>query len=85
MLHPMRCQARDRVPLVPVPRGGQRGEPPSDPWDDTPTTGRAARHDPRRSGAVVLIGSATGIQRLVARTPYAASEMALVGLVGTLA
>jgi len=36
-------------------------------------------------GAVVVIGSMTGKRPLVNRTPYAASKMALVGLVRTLA
>ena len=39
----------------------------------------------RRSGSVVVIGSVTGKRPLVNRTPYAASKMALVGLVRTLA
>lgn len=39
----------------------------------------------RRSGSVVIIGSATGKRALVNRSPYAASKMALVGLVRTLA
>ena len=39
----------------------------------------------RGSGAVVVIGSTTGKRPLYGRTPYAASKMALVGLVRTLA
>lgn len=39
----------------------------------------------RGSGAVVVVGSVTGKRPLVHRTPYAASKMALVGLVRTLA
>ena len=39
----------------------------------------------RGSGSVVVIGSATGKRPLYGRTPYAASKMALVGLVRTLA
>jgi NAD(P)-dependent dehydrogenase (short-subunit alcohol dehydrogenase family) len=39
----------------------------------------------RGSGSVVLIGSVTGKRPLYARTPYAASKLALVGLVRTLA
>ena len=39
----------------------------------------------RGSGSVVVIGSVTGKRPLVNRTPYAASKMALVGLVRTLA
>ena len=39
----------------------------------------------RRSGSVVIIGSATGKRPLKGRTPYAASKLALVGLVRTLA
>ncbi len=38
-----------------------------------------------RSGSIVVIGSITGKRPLVNRTPYAASKMALVGLVRTLA
>lgn len=37
------------------------------------------------SGSIVVIGSMTGKRALVNRTPYAASKMALVGLVRTLA
>ena len=39
----------------------------------------------RRSGSVIVIGSTTGKRPLYGRTPYAASKMALVGLVRTLA
>ena len=39
----------------------------------------------RRSGNVVIVGSATGKRPLKGRTPYAASKLALVGLVRTLA
>jgi NAD(P)-dependent dehydrogenase (short-subunit alcohol dehydrogenase family) len=39
----------------------------------------------RRSGSVIVIGSMTGKRPLYARAPYAASKMALVGLVRTLA
>jgi NAD(P)-dependent dehydrogenase (short-subunit alcohol dehydrogenase family) len=39
----------------------------------------------RRSGSIVVIGSMTGKRPLYGRTPYAASKMALVGLVRTLA
>ena len=39
----------------------------------------------RRSGSVVVIGSMTGKRPLHGRTPYAASKLALVGLVRTLA
>jgi NAD(P)-dependent dehydrogenase (short-subunit alcohol dehydrogenase family) len=39
----------------------------------------------RGSGSVVVIGSSTGKRPLYGRTPYAASKMALVGLVRTLA
>lgn len=39
----------------------------------------------QRSGSVVVIGSMTGKRALVNRTPYAASKMALVGMVRTLA
>lgn len=39
----------------------------------------------RGSGSVVVIGSATGKRPLKGRTPYAASKLALVGLVRTLA
>ena len=39
----------------------------------------------RRSGSVVIIGSATGKRPLNGRTPYAASKLGLVGLVRTLA
>jgi NAD(P)-dependent dehydrogenase (short-subunit alcohol dehydrogenase family) len=39
----------------------------------------------RGSGAVVVIGSMTGKRPLWGRTPYAASKLALVGLVRTLA
>jgi NAD(P)-dependent dehydrogenase (short-subunit alcohol dehydrogenase family) len=39
----------------------------------------------RGSGSVVVIGSSTGKRPLFGRTPYAASKMALVGLVRTLA
>ncbi len=38
-----------------------------------------------RRGSVVFIGSVTGKRPLIHRTPYAASKMALVGLVRTLA
>lgn len=37
------------------------------------------------SGSIVVIGSMTGKRALVNRTPYAASKMALVGMVRTLA
>ena len=39
----------------------------------------------RGSGSVVVIGSTTGKRPMYGRTPYAASKMALVGLVRTLA
>ncbi|NJM05848.1 SDR family oxidoreductase [Candidatus Gracilibacteria bacterium] len=39
----------------------------------------------RRSGSIVLIGSVTGKRPLPGRTPYAASKLALVGLLRTLA
>lgn len=39
----------------------------------------------RRSGSVVVVGSVTGKRPLVNRTPYAASKLALVGLVRSLA
>ena len=39
----------------------------------------------RRSGSIVVIGSMTGKRPLHGRTPYAASKLALVGLVRTLA
>jgi NAD(P)-dependent dehydrogenase (short-subunit alcohol dehydrogenase family) len=39
----------------------------------------------RRAGSVVVIGSTTGKRPLFGRTPYAASTLALVGLVRTLA
>jgi NAD(P)-dependent dehydrogenase (short-subunit alcohol dehydrogenase family) len=39
----------------------------------------------RGSGSVIVIGSTTGKRPLYGRTPYAASKMALVGLVRTLA
>jgi NAD(P)-dependent dehydrogenase (short-subunit alcohol dehydrogenase family) len=39
----------------------------------------------RGTGSVVVIGSSTGKRPLYGRTPYAASKMALVGLVRTLA
>ena len=39
----------------------------------------------RRSGSVIVIGSVTGKRPLLNRTPYAASKLALVGLVRTLA
>ncbi len=39
----------------------------------------------RRSGSVIVIGSMTGKRPLWGRTPYAASKMALVGMVRTLA
>ncbi|MDA0166843.1 SDR family oxidoreductase [Solirubrobacter ginsenosidimutans] len=39
----------------------------------------------RRAGSVVVIGSTTGKRPLFGRTPYAASKLALVGLVRTLA
>ena len=39
----------------------------------------------RRTGCVVLIGSATGKRPLPMRTPYAASKAALIGLVRSLA
>ena len=39
----------------------------------------------RGTGSVVVIGSMTGKRALHGRTPYAASKMALVGLVRTLA
>lgn len=39
----------------------------------------------RRSGGLVVIGSMTGKRPLWGRTPYAASKLALVGLVRTLA
>jgi NAD(P)-dependent dehydrogenase (short-subunit alcohol dehydrogenase family) len=39
----------------------------------------------RRTASVVVVGSMTGKRPLYGRTPYAASKMALVGLVRTLA
>lgn len=39
----------------------------------------------RRAGSIIVVGSVTGKRPLVNRTPYAASKMALVGLVRTLA
>ena len=39
----------------------------------------------RRSGSIVIIGSVTGKRPLLNRTPYAASKLALVGMVRTLA
>lgn len=39
----------------------------------------------RRRGSIVVIGSMTGKRPLWGRTPYAASKLALVGLVRTLA
>lgn len=39
----------------------------------------------RRRGSIVVIGSATGKRPMTGRTPYAASKLALVGLVRTLA
>ncbi|MPZ73116.1 MAG: glucose 1-dehydrogenase [Nitriliruptorales bacterium] len=39
----------------------------------------------QRSGSIVIIGSVTGKRPLLNRTPYAASKLALVGLVRTLA
>ena len=39
----------------------------------------------RRAGSVIVIGSMTGKRALHGRTPYAASKMALIGLVRTLA
>jgi NAD(P)-dependent dehydrogenase (short-subunit alcohol dehydrogenase family) len=46
----------------------------------------ATRHMvPRGRGSIVVIGSMTGKRPLLNRTPYAASKMALVGLVRTLA
>ncbi len=39
----------------------------------------------RRSGCIVILSSMTGKRPLYARTPYAASKMALVGLARTLA
>lgn len=39
----------------------------------------------RKSGSIVVIGSVTGKRPLQNRTPYAASKLALVGLVRTLA
>ena len=39
----------------------------------------------RRSGSVVVIGSTTGKRPMYGRTPYAASKLALVGLVRSLA
>jgi NAD(P)-dependent dehydrogenase (short-subunit alcohol dehydrogenase family) len=39
----------------------------------------------RRAGSIVVIGSMTGKRPLYGRTPYAASKLALVGLVRTLA
>ena len=39
----------------------------------------------RRAGSVVVIGSTTGKRPMYGRTPYAASKLALVGLVRTLA
>lgn len=46
----------------------------------------ATRHMiPRSRGSIIVIGSMTGKRPLLNRTPYAASKMALVGLVRTLA
>jgi NAD(P)-dependent dehydrogenase (short-subunit alcohol dehydrogenase family) len=46
----------------------------------------AAQHMvPRGSGSIVVIGSMTGKRPLLNRSPYAASKMALVGLVRTFA
>lgn len=46
----------------------------------------ATRHMvPRGRGSLIVIGSMTGKRPLLNRTPYAASKMALVGLVRTLA
>ncbi len=46
----------------------------------------AARHMiPRGSGSMVVIGSMTGKRPLLNRSPYAASKLALVGLVRTFA
>jgi NAD(P)-dependent dehydrogenase (short-subunit alcohol dehydrogenase family) len=39
----------------------------------------------QRSGSIIIIGSVTGKRPLLNRTPYAASKVALVGLVRTLA
>jgi NAD(P)-dependent dehydrogenase (short-subunit alcohol dehydrogenase family) len=39
----------------------------------------------RRSGSIVVVGSATGKRALHGRTPYATSKLGLVGLVRTLA
>ena len=39
----------------------------------------------RGSGSVVVIGSTTGKRPMFGRSPYAASKLALVGLVRTLA
>lgn len=39
----------------------------------------------RRSGSLIAIGSVTGKRPLAGRTPYAASKMAVIGLVRTLA
>jgi len=39
----------------------------------------------RRQGSIVVIGSATGKRPMTGRAPYAASKLALVGLVRTLA
>ena len=39
----------------------------------------------RRSGSIIVIGSVTGKRPLLNRTPYAASKLALVGMVRTLA
>lgn len=39
----------------------------------------------RNAGSVIVIGSATGKRPMTGRTPYAASKLALVGLVRTLA
>lgn len=38
-----------------------------------------------RSGSIIMIGSVTGKRPLVNRTPYAASKMALIGMMRTLA
>lgn len=66
-----------------------------DDWDDTFRVNVAGTYlcckaflpgmIEQRSGSVVVIGSVTGKRALVNRTPYAASKMALVGLVRTLA
>jgi NAD(P)-dependent dehydrogenase (short-subunit alcohol dehydrogenase family) len=39
----------------------------------------------RRSGSIIVVGSATGKRPLHGRTPYATSKLGLVGLVRTLA